>query len=55
MSLADLPRDDTGNIQIQTDKEIAAWVKHNSILHGTVTKEQAEHIDWLALVRKTEP
>jgi hypothetical protein len=25
MSLAELPRDDAGNIQIQTDKEFAIW------------------------------
>lgn len=51
MSLVELPRDDAGNVQMQTDKEIAEWIKHNSIVNGAVTKEQAEHVDWIAFVR----
>jgi hypothetical protein len=53
MSIADLPRDDAGNVQMQTDKEIATWVRHNSILRG-MSIEEANSIDWIALIRRDE-
>lgn len=34
-------------------REIAAWIKHNSVLRGAVTAQQAETINWLALTARS--